>query len=204
MTDLDFWWRTNTIIAAIAAIGQTVFILLYLFFPWYKSFLGRALFYKAIVLGLLLNVVAVGIAFNWPFEDESIIVLMGLVSTGIWAQNAAFIKVRAQGRQHDLGDERPMSNETPAQLTVEKDARNRAFRTLLQGLAFDVGAALAIVLYTAFVAAEGWGDIQWALLGFTLAKTFTVSALSYLMRTVFRTVAPPPAPVQPPSPSEYY
>ena len=192
MWDTDLWWRINSVFAA---TGQTVFILLYLLFPWWKSFLGRALFYKAIVFGLLLNVVMVGLAFDWPFEAEVIVMLMGLVGTGIWAQNVAFIKVRAQGRQHNLGDERPMSNETPVQHTVEMDARNRAFRTLLQGLAFDVAAAVVIVLYTAFSSAEAWGDIQWALLGFTLAKTLSVSALSYLMRTVFRSVAPP-APAQ--------
>lgn len=78
-----------------------------------------------------------------------------------------------------------------SELTVENDARNRAFRTLLQGLAFDVAAALCIVLYTAFSNASGWGDVQWALLGFTLAKTFVVSGLSYLMRTVFASVVPP-------------
>ena len=76
-------------------------------------------------------------------------------------------------------------------LTAQSDARNRAFRTLLQGLAFDVAAALVIVLYTAFSNASGWGDIQWALLGFTLAKTFVVSGLSYLMRTVFASAVPP-------------
>jgi len=189
--DLDLW-RRITVIAA--ATGQTVFIALYLLFPWWKSFLGRALFYKAIVFGLLLNVATVGFAFDWPMEDWTIVFLYGLVASGIWGQNVAFVKVRAQGRQHNLGDERPMSNETPAQHTVEMDARNRAFRTLLQGLAFDVGAAVVIVLYTAFSSAEAWGDIQWALLGFTLAKTLSVSALSYLMRTVFRSVAPPPVP----------
>lgn len=75
--------------------------------------------------------------------------------------------------------------------TTKIDARNRAFRTMLQGLAFDVGAALCIVLYTAFSSASGWSDIEWALLGFLLVKTFTVSGLSYLMRTVFSTAMPP-------------
>ena len=75
--------------------------------------------------------------------------------------------------------------------TTRTDARNRAFRSLLQGLAFDVAAALCLVLYTAFSNASGWGDIQWAILGFTLVKTFTVSGLSYLMRTVFATAIPP-------------
>lgn len=75
--------------------------------------------------------------------------------------------------------------------TVESDARERALRTLIQGLAFDVAAALCIVLYTAVSQASDWGDLQWKLLGFTLVKTFAVSSLSYLMRTVFASVIPP-------------
>lgn len=74
---------------------------------------------------------------------------------------------------------------------IQADARNRAYRTLLQGLAFDVGAAIVVVLYSVFSSASGWGDFQWAIIGFTLVKTFMVSALSYLMRTVFTSVAPP-------------
>jgi hypothetical protein len=70
-------------------------------------------------------------------------------------------------------------------------ARNRAFRTLLQGLSFDIVAALTLGAYTVFSAANGWGDLEWALIGFTLFKSATVSGLSYLMRTVFATALPP-------------
>lgn len=66
------------------------------------------------------------------------------------------------------------------------DARNRAWRTLLQNLAFDIGAAVVLVLYTAFITAQSWGDVEWGLLGFTLVKTFVVTGLSYLMRRVFK------------------
>lgn len=76
-------------------------------------------------------------------------------------------------------------------MTLKMDARNRAFRTLLQGLAFDVGAAVCLVLFTAFSSADSWGDVQWAIIAFTLTKTFIVTGLSYLMRTVFTSVAPP-------------
>jgi hypothetical protein len=70
-------------------------------------------------------------------------------------------------------------------MNVQADARNRAWRTLLQGLSFDVGAATVLVLFTAFSKANGWGDFEWALLSFTLAKSAAVSGLSYLMRVVF-------------------
>lgn len=82
---------------------------------------------------------------------------------------------------------------------VNIDARNRALRAFLQNIAFDIGAALVLVLLPVFSAANGWGDFEWALLGFTLVKTVVVTALSYLMRTVFdrtklvpNSVTPPP------------
>jgi len=79
---------------------------------------------------------------------------------------------------------------------VQHDARNRALRSLMQGLAFDVAAAIVLVMFTAFSAAQSWGDLQWALIGFTVTKSAMVSGLSYLMRTVFDrsvsdVVAPP-------------
>lgn len=74
---------------------------------------------------------------------------------------------------------------TKADIIVQKDAQNRALRTLLQGLAFDVTAAGVLVLFTAFSAAQAWTDLQWTIIGFTLFKSVMVSGLSYLMRRVF-------------------
>lgn len=102
MNDLDFWRKAFVLTAA---TGQTLFLVLYVFFPWWKSFLGKALFYKAIVFAALLNIATVGFVFDWTFEDATIVVLYGLVATGIWAQNIAFLKVRAEGRQNHLGEE---------------------------------------------------------------------------------------------------
>ena len=75
--------------------------------------------------------------------------------------------------------------------TVAMSAQNRAWRTLLQGLAFDVAAAVALVLFTAIIPAESWGDFEWTLIGFTVFKSVAVSILSYLMRTVLRDKLPP-------------
>lgn len=62
------------------------------------------------------------------------------------------------------------------------DARNRAARSFVQGLAVDVGVAVSLVLVTMLNPAAEWGDVQWAVLGFTLAKTVVVAAASYVMR----------------------
>lgn len=65
-------------------------------------------------------------------------------------------------------------------------AKIKAWRTLVQNLGFDVGAALVLVLYSAFAPAQGWGDLEWGLLLFTAIKTTVVTGLAYLMRRVFQ------------------
>lgn len=75
--------------------------------------------------------------------------------------------------------------------TIKTDARNRALRTLLQGLVFDVAAAATLVLFTAFSSAQAWTDLQWTIIGFTLLKSVVVSGMSYLMRRVFTDQFPP-------------
>ena len=65
---------------------------------------------------------------------------------------------------------------------LQADAQNRAWRTFLQGLVIDVGVALAFALTTLFGDASGWGDFQWAVISFGLAKTVVQSAASFVMR----------------------
>lgn len=81
---------------------------------------------------------------------------------------------------------------TPA---LAADARNRALRTFLQGLAADVAAAVVLLVLPVFTNAQGWQDIDWKVMGFLLAKTVVVTGLSYLMRTVLdRSRIPTPLP----------
>ena len=62
------------------------------------------------------------------------------------------------------------------------DASNRALRTFLVNLVCDVAVAVTLVLVAAFQKANGWDDFEWALLGFTLAKTAVTTAGSYILR----------------------
>jgi hypothetical protein len=77
---------------------------------------------------------------------------------------------------------------------IAKDAQNRAWRTLLQGLVFDAIAAGVLVLFTAISRAETWSDLEVTLVAFALFKSVMVSALSYLMRRVFSNKMPPVGP----------
>ncbi len=75
------------------------------------------------------------------------------------------------------------------------DARNRALRTLLQGLGITVLAAVVMVLLPLFTTASGWSDFHWSVIGFSLFQAGGAAVLSYLMRTVLdRSAIPTPLP----------
>lgn len=81
------------------------------------------------------------------------------------------------------------------------DARNRAVRTFLQGLVADVIAAVVLLVLPVFSNATGCQDVDWKVLGFLLAKTVTVTALSFLMRQ-YLDPSRLPTPLPPSDPGE--
>lgn len=66
----------------------------------------------------------------------------------------------------------------PYEKAPEADARNRALRTFLQGLAVDVLLAVCLVAYDALQSDAP----DWRLLLLTLLKTALMTAASYVMR----------------------
>lgn len=89
--DLDFW---RTFMLGAVAVGQTTFAALYATFPWWKTFLGRALFYKAITLALLSDVFILSRLFDFGDLDVLFVVLYGLLALGVWFQFFAFLSIR--------------------------------------------------------------------------------------------------------------
>ena len=73
-------------------------------------------------------------------------------------------------------------------MNPESDARNRAWRTLLQGLGIDVAAALVVVLTPALTTVE-WTPVYWTTLGLLAAKSIVQAVVAF----VARKVVPPPA-----------
>jgi len=96
---IDFWRTTGLLTAA---TGQTAFVILYATFPWWKKFLGRALFFKAVALGTLADVAILGRIFDWKYEDQTFVILYWLLALGVWAQFLAFLRVRLQHRQQQV------------------------------------------------------------------------------------------------------
>ena len=75
--------------------------------------------------------------------------------------------------------------EQPGNPVVQSDARNRALRTLVQGLGYDVATAVVLVL-VATVGDLQWTRAYWLTLGLAVAKSVVVSAVSYFARLTFK------------------
>lgn len=84
--------------------------------------------------------------------------------------------------------------------TLQNDAKNRAIRTFVQGIAGSILIAVALVLLPLFTSASGWDDFDWKVMSFLVVQAVVVAALSYVMRAFTKFLPPPPAPVDPPAP----
>ena len=87
---------------------------------------------------------------------------------------------------------------TPA---TRADARNRAWRTLLQGLATDVLVAIAAALLAWLPDADITSREAWTVIGVTLAKTALTAAASWVMRAKLD-ASGLPTPLPPADPGE--
>lgn len=97
---LDYnFWRTAMLLGV--AVGQTLFVILYATFPWYKTFLGRALFVKALTLAAITDVFIASRIWEFGSADEVFIILYFLLGFGVWFQFFAFLKVRHDSRKSE-------------------------------------------------------------------------------------------------------
>ena len=69
--------------------------------------------------------------------------------------------------------------ETPSR---EEVSRKRGIQTLLQSLGVDVAVGLALALATLIGPWESWGDVQWSILGFAVAKSVVQAATAWIIR----------------------
>lgn len=98
MWDIDTW---RTVAITSAAVGQTLFVGFYCTLTWWRTFLGKALFSKALVFAVLLDIAVAGRVWDWPHEDGTIVACYTLVSAGIWLQFAAFVRQARLDRSTD-------------------------------------------------------------------------------------------------------
>lgn len=84
-----------------------------------------------------------------------------------------------------------MNTPLPSPNAVERDASNRALRTLTQGLVVDVLAAVAVVLTVAVAGGIEWTQVYWAALGLAVAKSAITALVSYAHRLLVPPATPP-------------
>lgn len=66
--------------------------------------------------------------------------------------------------------------------SLRLDATNRSLRTFVQGLAIDVSVGVALVLATFFADKNSWGEVEWTILTFSVAKSVVQALAAYIMR----------------------
>lgn len=80
----------------------------------------------------------------------------------------------------------PVTNPTPA---AAADARERSFRSLLQGLGIDVATALVLALSVLLTTTE-WTKAFWVTLAYSVGKSVVQATVSYFMRLLVKPKAP--------------
>lgn len=87
-----------------AAVGQTLFVLLYSSLPWWKSEVGRALYLKAVTMVVFVDAVAVRVFFPEIVTQQVALYLYGAVAVAIWYQLIALIKVRLRAKKNEVSE----------------------------------------------------------------------------------------------------
>lgn len=72
---------------------------------------------------------------------------------------------------------------------VLSDARDRAWRTVLQGLGIDLATALVLTL-AALLTRIDWTWAFWGAMGLAVAKSLIQAAVSFFMRLLVKPKAP--------------
>lgn len=106
--DLD---HLRTVALTVAAVAQTLFVAFYLTFPWFETFLGRALFGKAVSLMLIVDFAALSRWYDFGANDQIFIILYATLAAGIVGQFFAFVKVKLEGRSSEVSGNSPTHEE---------------------------------------------------------------------------------------------
>lgn len=65
----------------VAALAQTVFLLIFIWMPWYRTWVGRGVFAESLALALLLDLSLVGHWWGpYPYQKQIGLAVVGLVA----------------------------------------------------------------------------------------------------------------------------
>ncbi|WIM97713.1 hypothetical protein ACTOB_001261 [Actinoplanes oblitus] len=177
----------NVMVLATLA-GALTFVITYArLAPWRSTPVGRNVMSLMAVIVIVSTLAAANLLFglDWPYRDTIRALSWGSIAAIIWRRVALVVRAQTLPGRHEqrsLVAVRPVVAAPPAEPSqVAADARNRAFRTFVQGLGVDL--AVAVVLALAASAGDlAWTRAYWATVGTLLAKTALTTAAAYVMR----------------------
>lgn len=85
-----------------AALGQTLFVLLYCTLSWWRSATGRALFLSSFTLALVLDTIIVQIVLERDFPGWLYVAFFGFVAMAAWYQLITLIVVRLRAKKNEV------------------------------------------------------------------------------------------------------
>lgn len=92
LTEFDFSTLRTLLILGVA-LGQTLFTVYYLTFPWWQTLLGQVLFGKAVSLMILVDFYAASRLFDFRENDVAFTLIYFLLGLGVWSQLFVFVYV---------------------------------------------------------------------------------------------------------------
>jgi hypothetical protein len=87
----DAWQRSAFVAILVAAVFQSVFVVVYLSRPWWRHFVGRALALKSTSLLVVLWLTIVNTFFRYPGQKQLSTVALWLVACAIVYQLIALL-----------------------------------------------------------------------------------------------------------------
>lgn len=93
--DAHFW---QTAAIAVGGVAETMFVILYGIAPWWRDFVGRAMFAKSLTLMVLIDLAIVD-ALIVPLSALVFAILYWAVAVGIVWQLGALIRQRRHARR---------------------------------------------------------------------------------------------------------
>ena len=75
----------------VAGVGQTLFVIVYGTRPWWRHFVGSALFTKSLALAVTLDVSLLNHYVDYPYERQVWTVLLFTIAASVWFQLVALV-----------------------------------------------------------------------------------------------------------------
>ena len=156
---------------------------------WRRSVMGRHVMAFTAVIGGLLALTLLRILLG-DYPGRRQLVAFGFVVFTVILVHRVVLLEREQHHSDAYPPRHLRRTVTQPAVSTSADARNRAARTLAQGLVTDVILAVAAILVLALADPDfAWTRLYWAGVGLAIAKSALTAAASYIARSV---MPPPP------------